>query len=102
MYNLSEEQIHKILTTYKNKKKRESEYYHKSQKHNEVFMEKNRARARKHYANNKWQKKERYEKNSEFLKAKSLYRYYKKKEQLQDFEDRHPDKVVILKAKGVY
>ena len=32
MYNLTEDQIQKILTTYKNKKKRESDYYHNSQK----------------------------------------------------------------------
>ena len=46
MYNLTDEQIHKILQTYKKKKQRESEYYHKSQKFNEGFVKKNRARAK--------------------------------------------------------
>ena len=102
MYNLSEEQIQKILTTYKNKKKRESDYYHNSQKHNEEFMKKNRERAKNHYANNKEKKKERYNENADFLKAKSLHRYYTKKDTLEKFETKHPEKVSLLKSKGLY
>ena len=51
---------------------------------------------------NKDQKKKRYNDNAELLIAKSLYRYYKKKESLHNFEEKHPDKVSILKAKGLY
>ena len=102
MYNLTEEQIQKILTTYKNKKKRESDYYHNSQKHNEEFMQKNRARAKNHYENNKEKKKERYNENADFLKAKSLHRYYTKKDTLEKFESKHPEKVSLLKSKGLY
>ena len=102
MYNLSEEQIQKILTTYKNKKQRESDYYHNSQKHNEDFVKKNRERAKNHYENNKEAKKARYNENADFLKAKSLHRYYKKKDTLAKFEEKHPEKVSLLKLKGIY
>lgn len=102
MYNLTDEQIHKILQTYKNKKQRESEYYHKSQKFNEDFVKKNRARAKKHYDNNKEKKKEKYETNSDILKAKSLLRYYKKLEKVDVFEEKHGEKVKLLKEKGFY
>tara|TARA_B100000519_G_scaffold179108_1_gene169798 strand:+ start:1292 stop:1600 length:309 start_codon:yes stop_codon:yes gene_type:complete len=102
MYNLTEDQIQKILTTYKNKKKRESDYYHNSQKHNEDFIKKNRERAKIHYANNKDKKKEKYMENADLLKARSLHRYYTKKDTLDQFETKHPEKVSLLKSKGLY
>ena len=65
-------------------------------------MKKNRERAKNHYANNKEKKKERYNDNADFLKAKSLHRYYTKKDSLEKFETKHPEKVSLLKSKGLY
>tara|TARA_R100000963_G_C4568004_1_gene54065 strand:- start:29 stop:340 length:312 start_codon:yes stop_codon:yes gene_type:complete len=101
MYNLTEEQIHRVLTNYKKKKKRESDYYHNSQKHNEKFMEKNRERARNHYENNKHVKQHAYKNDTEFYKARSLMNYYKKRGTFHVFEEKHPEKVKLLKDRRI-
>ena len=65
-------------------------------------MKKNRERAKNHYANNKEKKKERYSENADLLKARSLPRYYTKKDILEKFETKHPEKVSLLQSKGLY
>ena len=63
---------------------------------------KNRERAKEHYNNNKEEKKEKYESDKEFLKSRSLYNYYKKVDKVNKFEEKYPDKVHMLKIRGVY
>ena len=95
--NYSEEQIQKILQNYKNKRDRENKYYHDVTKNSEDFKIKNRQRAKTHYDNvGKDMKKESYQKNKELLSAKSLYNYYKKRDNLDVFKEKHKSKLDIL------
>jgi hypothetical protein len=95
--NYSEEQINKILTNYKNKRDRENKYYHDVTKNSEDFKIKNRERAKAHYHNKgKDMKKDRYEENKELLRVKSLYNYYKKKDNIEGFKEKHFDKYQLL------
>ena len=99
--NLTNEEIEKIINRYKQKKSREKQYYHTTLKDSEEFVKKNRARAKAHYENNKENKKLKYNTNKDFLKAKSLYNYYKKKDNLHDFKEKHQSKVDLLQEKGI-
>jgi len=99
--NLTNEEIEKIINRYKNKKIREKQYYHTTLKDSEEFVKRNRARAKAHYENNKENKKEKYNNNKDFLKAKSLYNYYKKKDNLNVFKEKHKSKVDLLHEKGI-
>jgi hypothetical protein len=99
---LTTEQIEKILNTYKAKKEREHNYYHSVKKTDAEFVAQNRERARAHYNNNKDIKKIKYESDKEYLKCKSLHNYYKKRDLITKFEEKHPEKVHLLKTRGVY
>lgn len=100
--DLTEEQKQKILNQYVKKRIREKKYYHNICKNDEEYQKKNRARAKKHYdEKSKITKKEMYEKNSEFLKARQLYYYYKKKDDFVTLKLKHPDKVEILIQNGI-
>ena len=60
--DLTAEQIARVLTNYKNKRIRETNYYHNVTKNKEEFKLKNRQRAKDHYANGyKEKKKQNYE-----------------------------------------
>jgi len=95
-------QIDKILDDYKLKKEREYKYYHTVKKFDDGFILKNRERARNHYNENKEQKKLRYEGDKEFIKCRSLYNYYKKKDNLEKFQTKYPDKMELLNNRGIY
>ncbi len=100
MVELTNEQIERILNTYKAKRERENKYYHEVQKNNEEFKIKNRQRAKNHYEKNKDKKKENYESNKLFLQSKSLYNYYKKRENLETFKSKHEEKFNLLVDKN--
>ena len=92
-FNYSDEQINKILLTYKNKRERENKYYHDVTKHNEDSKMKNRERAKAHYDRvGKDMKKDNYENNKEMRKAKALYNYYKKNDKIDLFKEKHKEK----------
>jgi len=99
--DLTEAQIAKILTDYKKKRERENKYYHEVSKHDEEFKAKNRERAKNHYHNKgKEMKSDQYQDNKEFVKARSLYNYYKKRDKLDTFKEKHEEKCKILEEKG--
>lgn len=100
--SLTAEQIEKILNNYKAKKEREHKYYHAVKKVDENFILKNRQRAKLHYENNKSVKKEKYEADKDYRRALSLYNYYKKQGTLERFEEKHPEKMNMVKVRGVY
>ena len=99
--DLTESQIEKILTDYKKKRERENKYYHEVSKHDEEFKAKNRERAKNHYhSKGKDMKSNQYQENKEFVKARSLYNYYKKRDKLDVFKEKHEEKCKILEEKG--
>jgi hypothetical protein len=99
--DLTAEQIARILTNYKNKRIRETKYYHEVTKNKEEFKIKNRERAKAHYYNGyKDKKKENYLNNKDFIKTKSLYNYYKRNDKIEIFKDKHEDKYKMLLEKG--
>ena len=95
MTDLTDERIHKILMQYENKRKKEKERYERI-KDTEDFKNQNRDRARNHYQNNKEMKKDKYNKNKEYLTARSSYYYYKNSNRIEDFKNKFPEKVKIL------
>ena len=100
--DLTEEQIAKVLTNYKNKRNRENKYYHEVTKNKEDFKIKNRERAKNHYDNGyKEKKRENYVNNRDVIKNKSLYNYYKRNDKLEVFKDKHKDKYDMLSEKGL-
>ena len=99
--DLTEKQIEKILTDYKKKRERENKYYHEVSKHSEEFKKKNRERAKNHYHKvGKEMKGNQYQDNKEFIKARTLYNYYKKNNKLDIFKEKHEEKCKILTDKG--
>ena len=99
--DLTEKQIEKVLADYKKKRERENKYYHEVSKHSEEFKLKNRERAKNHYhKKGKDMKKNQYQDNKEFVKARSLYTYYKKNNNLEKFKEKHESKCKILIEKG--
>jgi len=99
--DLTAEQIARVLTNYKNKRERENKYYHEVTKKKEEFKIKNRERAKAHYQNGyKEKKKENYSNNKDILKTKSLYNYYKRKDKIEVFKEKHEVKYKMLVEKG--
>ena len=100
--DLTAEQIARVLTTYKKKREREKNYYENVTKNKEDFKIKNRERAKAHYDNGyKEKKKETYMNNKEILKTKSLYNYYKRKDKVEVFKEKHEEKFKMLCEKGI-
>ena len=100
--DLIAEQIARVLTNYKNKRIRETNYYHNVTKNKEEFKLKNRQRAKDHYANGyKEKKKLNYENNKELQQTKSLYNYYKKNDKIEKFKEKHESKYQMLVDKGI-
>ena len=94
------DRIKKILLQYEKKRAREKERYLLI-KDTEDFKFKNRQRAKNHYEKNKQIKKDRYENDKEYLSAKSQYQYYKKVNKLELFEEKYPQKILLLKERNI-
>jgi len=101
MSNIYDEvQINKIIELYKKNRERDRIKYQKK-KDNPHFIEQNRARAKAHYqAHYKDTKKENYMKNQDFIKAKSLFYYYRRTNRIDDFKTKFPDKVKLMETHG--
>jgi len=99
--DMNNEQIIKILKAYEQKREREKQYYQEVKKNDEEFIKKNRERAKNHYEKNKDLRKEKYAKNKELNQIKSLYRYYEKKDKIEDFKEKHPEKYTTLLASTI-
>ncbi len=98
IYN--EDKINKIIELYKKSRERDRIKYQRK-KDNPDFIEQNRARAKAHYqAHYKDIKKEKYIKNQEFIKAKSLFYYYRRTNRIDEFKSKFPDKVQLMENHG--
>jgi len=100
MSEYSEEHIKNILNQYQRKREKEKERYERI-KDTEEFKTQNRERARNHYHINKDKKKEKYDNNKEFMNARSSYYYYKKRDKLELFKEKYPNKVNILMENNI-
>ena len=95
-----DDRIKSIIASYKKKHDREKKNY-QEYKDDEDFKMKNREKSKKHYADNKQLKKDKYQKNKEFLRARSLYNYYKYNEKLDVFKTKHTAKCELLANHGI-
>tara|TARA_Y100000593_G_C4192874_1_gene277808 strand:+ start:232 stop:579 length:348 start_codon:yes stop_codon:yes gene_type:complete len=91
----TDEQISHILNVYKTQRERDKISYQKK-KLNPDFMQKNRDRAKKHYYDNKEKISNNYQLNKELQKAKSSYHYYKKRDNIDKFKKKYPDRYDML------
>jgi len=98
---MSNEQIKKIVNQYNRKREREKENYHTKLKCDDEWCERNKERALIYYHENKDKKKEKYIKDKDFVKSRSLYQYYKRMDRVKDFKDKYPDKCELLKSRGL-
>jgi hypothetical protein len=98
--DLNDEQIEKIIKSYKQKMVREKKYYHEVQKNDENYKVKNRERANNFYHDDKngyrQKKLQNYQDDKEFITVKSSYYYYKRKDNLDKFKDKYPEKYQLL------
>ena len=85
----TEEQIQHILKLYKQNKEKNKANYEKV-KDTEEFKTKNRQRAKEHYHNNKHLKQNHYMVNKELIKARNSYRYYMKRDRVEEFKEKYP------------
>lgn len=99
--DLTEQEIEKVLKSYKNKKEREKIRY-ENNKSDPEFIAKNRARAKNHYENNKDKYKLKYENNKDLMKARNSYYYYKGKNQLDKMKEKFPERVELLIFTGYF
>lgn len=99
MENYSEDQINKMITSYKKRQARDKAKYDKN-KDSEEFKNKNRERAKSHYQANKELKKSKYQDNKELLKSRSLYNYYKYHNRENEFITKYPLKVELMNNHG--
>ncbi len=100
MAELTPEKINNILDSYKRRVEKDKIKYLKN-KDNEDFKIANRARAKAHYEANKELKAKKYQDNKELLKCKALLNYYKYHNRINDFIEKYPDKVDLMKSYGL-
>ena len=99
--NLTDEEITRIVRNYERRLKIDHERYLKV-KDDPEFIKKNRARANEYYQMNKEKKKQQYEENKDFIKAKNLLKYWQKmNKDISGIKDKHPEKYKILTEKGL-
>jgi|EP01046_Picozoa_sp_COSAG06_P009461 ribosomal protein S4 len=94
---MDNDQIVAILRAYEKARARERARYQEKLKDDPHYQEKNKARARAHYAKNKHKKREYYHSHREVINAKSLFRYYKRRGKAGDFKSKFPDKYELIK-----
>jgi hypothetical protein len=87
--------IQHILKLYKQRREKDKEKYDKI-KDTEEFKIKNRARAKEHYHNNKHLKQNHYNENKELIKARNSYQYYKKRDRIDDYKNKYPERYMML------
>lgn len=95
MENYSEKQIKNMVTAYEKKRAREKKYY-ETIKDTEEFKLANRARANNWYRENQKVRQEAYNKNKVINGAKTSYYYYKKRDRVIEFKNKHPKKYKLL------
>jgi hypothetical protein len=84
--------IEKLLKAYKRQIEYNRNAYHNVKKHDEEFVRQNRQRAKNHYEKNRDKKREYYQQNREYMNAKSSYNYYKRKNDIDTFKTKYPEK----------
>tara|TARA_R110000803_G_scaffold59519_3_gene118190 strand:+ start:2351 stop:2656 length:306 start_codon:yes stop_codon:yes gene_type:complete len=97
MADITDPKIKSIVEQYQRKRAKEKERYQRI-KDGEAFKTQNRERAKNHYNNNVEAKKQKYIDNRDFMNARSSYYYYKKKDRMEDFKLKYPEKVQILSS----
>jgi len=100
MEQLSDERIKNIINQYERKRQKEKARYELIRNTDE-FKNKNRERARNHYQVNKEKKKEKYDNNKVFMNARSSYYYYKKRDKIDLFKEKYPNKVKTLSENNI-
>ncbi len=93
---MEEELITKLLNAHKRRIEYNRNKYHNERKHDDEFMKQNRERSKQHYINNKDKKHDYYDKNKEYINAKTSYNYYKRKNEIEKFKNKFPEKYKLL------
>jgi len=101
MNQLSDVEISRILELYKHQREKDKTKY-ELRKTDPEFMKKNRERAKKHYELNKDKRVNKYYENKDLQKAKCSYHYYKKKDNMDKFKERFPDRYDLLNGIGYF
>ena len=97
---MDETQIQKMIESYKKKQIREKANYD-AKKDMISFKQANQIKSKAYHENNKDKIKERYTNNKDVVNARSLYNYYKKKDMVDIYIERHKPKYDLLVEKGL-
>lgn len=93
---LNDDYIKRLIEQHKRKLEYYKHRYHTVKKHDEEFIKQNRQRSKDHYSKNKESKREYYDKNKAFINAKTSYLYYKRKNDVDGFKTKNPEKYQLL------
>lgn len=93
---MDETQINKIIEQYKKTKQKQHDNYHNKYKLDEDFIKRNRDRAKEHYNLNIEKRRNNYNNNKEYAKARSSYNYYKRINKLDKFMDKYPERYKMI------
>lgn len=93
------DKIQRIIKAYQKQRDRDKLKY-QNKKDDPDFIKQNRDRAKAHYQANKQIKADNYKNNKDFLRCRSLHNYYKLNNRVDEFIDKYPDKVTLLKDHG--
>jgi hypothetical protein len=97
---MDENEINHIVAMYKKKREREYNNYHTKYKYDEDMVNSRRERSKLYYKNNADIKKQLYQENKDFHRARSSYYYYLKNKKLQVFHEKYKDRVKLLEERG--
>ena len=99
--SITQEKIEQLIKQYETHRAKERERY-QLRKDDPEFIEKNRQRARDHYhkEGNKEKKRENYFKNKTYILYKNQYNYHKRKDNIDFFIKKYPDRHKYLIESG--
>ena len=100
MTDLTDTRIKHLLEQHERKRLKEKERYERIKRTPE-FLEKNRTRAKNYYHDHRESKKTKYLENRDLFNARSSYYYYKKRDKIELFKEKCPQKVKLLEENNI-
>jgi len=87
----TDEQIQVALNRYTKNKEYKKNYYRNKYQTDPDYVEKMKSYSKSYYINNKDKRKEQYDNNAEFLKARRKFNYYSKQDNVEKYIEKYPD-----------
>ena len=89
--DFTDDEIKLALNRYLKNKEYQKNYYRNKYNEDEEYREKTKQLSRQYYQNNSDKRKEKYEIQKDFLRAKRRFRYWKQKNNIDKFIEKYPE-----------